>query len=205
MVRRLGLFALAALAGLAGPGRAAAQNTWVSAWGGALMSPSTVHDGESGTVWDFGTSFMAGAGVQHLFGRSLVVGVDLGYAPARYELRPEEVAPDSNAADAVESGRAGVLTTMLSGRLGAGGGGDFFTYLGGGIGAVTYHIPALDRWDPDLALRAGGGLEYRVSRPVALFVEWNRWWVFHQSEGVDDTTGHFSNLQIGARLAPAGW
>lgn len=190
----LTVFAAAVALAVALPTGATAQtpDTWVSGWGGVYMDPGTVRDGDSGTTWDFGTSFVAGAGVHRLFGNTLVAGLEVSYSPIRHEVRDE-----TNAV--LADGRAHLLTTMAVGRLGAGGGARFSTYITGGIGAITYGIPELDRWDPDVALRAGGGVEYGVSRPLALFVEWNRWWVFHQSEGVDDNTVRHSHLGIGVR------
>lgn len=178
------------------PAAAAAQNTWISGWGGILMDPGTVRDTESGTDWDFGTSAIFGATAQRLFGSTLIAGLEVGYSPVRHEVRALE-APEAD--PPLAEGRAHLLTTMAVGRLGGGGGGGFGTYLTGGIGAITYGIPSLDRWDSDLALRGGGGLEYRHSQSVALFVEWNRWWAFHQSDDVDDNTVKHSHLEIGAR------
>lgn len=172
-------------------GSAQMPSNWVSVWAGVVPDPGTVVDDESGTVWDFGTSFAAGGGVQTLVGNTLLVGLDVGYSPVKHEVRR---------GGAVEAdGRAHLVTTMVTGRLGAGGGGDFGTYLTGGLGAVTYGIPSLDRWDPDFSFRGGGGLEYRHARRVAFFIEWNRWWIFHQSQGVDDSTIRNSNFQFGAR------
>jgi opacity protein-like surface antigen len=192
----LGALIAAAVGASAFPASAAAQDTWISGWGGVFMDPGTVQDDESGTEWDFGTSTVFGATAQRLFGNTLIAGLEVGYSPIRHEVRAID-APEGSAPDA--EGRAHLLTTMAVGRLGGGGGGGFFTYLTGGIGAMTYGIPSLDRWDSDLALRAGGGLEYRHSRAVALFVEWNRWWAFHQSQGVDDNTIRHNHLEIGAR------
>ena len=193
MAGRVALALLAAAVGGATlPAAAAAQDTWISGWGGVFMDPGTVRDTDSGTAWDFGTSAVFGVTAQRVFG-SLVAGVEAGYSPLRHEVR--DLTTDVLLAD----GRAHLLTTMAVGRLGGGGGG-FFTYLTGGIGAMTYGIPSLDRWDPDLALRGGGGLEYGHSAAVALFLEWNRWWVFHQSEGVDDNTANHAHLELGVRL-----
>lgn len=177
----------------AAPAAAQTPLNWVSAWGGLFMDPGTVPDDASGTRWNLGTTFTAGTSLQRLIGRSLIAGVDLGYAPVKYQVEELETGRPQ------ESGRGHLVTTMVTGRLGVGGGGDFFSYLGGGIGAVTYGIPSLDRWDPDFAFRGGGGMEYRHSRTVALFVEWNRWWALHQSQGVDDNTVRHGNLQFGAR------
>jgi hypothetical protein len=183
---------LAALPGL--PGGAAAQGTWVSGSAGMLMNAGTVLDHESGTRWDFGTSFMGSLGIQRAVGHGLVAGVDLGYSPVRHEVRPI-------GGGAVQAeGRAHILTAMLSGRLGAGRVAGFGTYLSGGAGTMVYGIPSLDRWDADLALRGGGGVEYAPSRDLSLFLEWSRWWVFHQSEGVQDNTVHHGTLELGARF-----
>ncbi|HUG40727.1 MAG TPA: outer membrane beta-barrel protein [Longimicrobiales bacterium] len=183
----------AGVGGAAFPAAASAQNTWISAWGGIFMDPGTVRDGESGTRWDFGTSPVFGVTAQRVFGGSLIAGLEVGYAPMRHEVR--YLTTDSLVAD----GRAHLLSTMLAGRLGGGGGG-FFTYLSGGIGALTYGIPGLERWDTDPALRGGGGLEYRHTPNLALFLEWNRWWAFHQSEGVDDNTVNHGHLEVGVRF-----
>ncbi len=187
---------VAAVGASALPAAAGAQDTWISAWSGIFMDPGTVRDSDSGTEWDFGTSVVFGATAQRLFGNSLVAGVEIGYSPIRHEVRPLD-APGGILPDA--EGRAHLLTTMVAGRLGGGGGAGFGTYLSGGVGAATYGIPSLERWDSDVALRGGGGVEYRHSQRVALFVEWNRWWTFHQSAGVDDNTVRHSHLEIGAR------
>lgn len=185
-------FAVLVSLGSAGPAAGQTSERWVSAWGGLFLDPGTVVDPETGTRWDFGTGFAAGASVQQRLGRSLLVGVDVGYAPLRHEVQAVETG--TRLAD----GRAHLLTTMVTGRLGAGGG-DFSTYLTGGVGAVTYGIPHLDRWDPDFAFRGGGGLEYSQSPNLALFLEWNRWWVLHQTEGVGDNTVKHSSVELGVR------
>lgn len=186
------VLAAATIPGLPAP--AAAQNTWVSAWGGMIMNPGVVQDGESGTRWEFGTSAMGGVGVQRSIGQGLVAGFDFGYAPIRHEVR------DLHTRDLLDEGRGHIVTAMLSGRLGAGRVAGFGTYLAGGLGTMVYGIPSLDRWDPDLALRGGGGVEYAASRSLGLFLEWNRWWVFHQSEGVQDNTVQHGTLELGARF-----
>lgn len=188
------IFILAAAAIPGRPGAAAGQDTWVSGWGGMIMNPGTVQDGESGTRWEFGTSVMGGAGVQRSIGQGLVAGIDVGYAPIRHEVR------DIDSRELEDEGRAHIITAMLSGRLGAGRVAGFGTYLAGALGTMVYGIPSLDRWDPDFALRGGGGVEYAPSRGVGLFLEWNRWWVFHQSEGVQDNTVQHGTLELGARF-----
>jgi opacity protein-like surface antigen len=176
------------------PGSGAAQDTWISGWGGLFLNPGTVQDHESGTRWEFGTSFMFGGGIQRALGQGLVAGIDVGYSPVRHEVR------DINTRALLDEGRAHILTAMLTGRLGAGRAAGFGTYLAGGLGAMVYGIPHLDRWDPDFALRGGGGVEYAPSRELALFLEWSQWWVFHQSQGVQDNTIRHGTLEIGARF-----
>ena len=48
--------------GLLSPTAVAAQDTWISGWGGVFMDPATVEDDASGTEWDFGTSAVFGHG-----------------------------------------------------------------------------------------------------------------------------------------------
>jgi hypothetical protein len=194
MIQRTIAGMVAALALGAAPAGLAAQETWVSAWAGMLMSPGSVVDHESQTRWDFGSSFKAGAGVHRSLGHGFVAGIDLGYSPVRHQVI------DRGTGVVLDDGRAHILTAMLTGRLGAGRASGFGTYLAGGIGTMVYGIPHLDRWDPDLALRGGGGLEYAASRDLALVLEWTRWWVFHQTEGVQDNTAHHGTLEVGARM-----
>jgi hypothetical protein len=184
---------LGALAALVLPGLLAAQETRVMGWAGMLMNPGVVVDHESGTRWEFGSSLMLGGGAQRALGQGLVVGVDLGYSPVRHEVW------DINRQTRQADGRAHIVTAMLTGRLGAGRAAGFDTYLTGGVGTMIYGIPDLDRWDPDLALRGGGGVEYATSPELALFLEWNRWWVFHQTEGVRDNTVNHGTLELGVR------
>lgn len=192
-MKRTLLIAASALAVLAAPAAPQDGRTLVSGWVGLFMDPGTVRDHESRRDWDFGTSDVFGATVQRDFG-GLIAGLELGYSPIRHEVR------DLDTGEVLADGRARLLTTMAVGRLGGAGGRGWGTYLTGGIGAMMYGIPSEDRWDPDLALRGGGGLEYTVSDRTTLFLQWNRWWVFHQTEGVDDNTIHHSRAEIGARF-----
>lgn len=183
--------ALLCLASVAPP--AAGQQTYLSGWGGMFMDPGSVQDGESNTTWDFGTSFAVGAAVQRRLGGPLLAGIELGYSSMKHEVR------DRTSGLVRDEGRAQVITLLAAGRLGAGRAAGVGTYLTGGIGTMVYGIPHLDRWDPDFALRGGGGVEYVPSRTFALFLEWTRWWVFHQSEGVEDNTVNHGQLQLGFR------
>jgi opacity protein-like surface antigen len=192
---------VSALAVLALSSPAAAQfrtvqkppKTWVTGWVGGYLSPGAVADAESG-LWEFGSTFAGGLGLHRQVGSGLAIGVETSFAPAAYEIT------DFETGDLIGEGNARLMTGMLSGRLQTGGGGNFGMYLTGGVGALVYDMPELDRWDPDLALRTGAGLEYRPSHNRALFVEWGRFWTFHQKEGVRDNTAKHSQLRAGVRF-----
>ncbi|MFO7262140.1 MAG: hypothetical protein DIU52_013375 [bacterium] len=171
-----------------------APKTWVSAWVGGLLSPGRVYDPGSSSIWAFGSSFSGGLGLHREFG-ALTLGVEGTFAPARYELRD----PDANNA-VTDSGSGQLVTAMLSGRLRTGGGGPLGMYLTGGAGALIYGVPSLDRWDPDLALMTGAGFEYKPSAKHTLFLEWGRYWTFHQREGVEDNSSKMSQLRGGVRI-----
>ncbi|HEX6939953.1 MAG TPA: outer membrane beta-barrel protein [Longimicrobiales bacterium] len=187
-----------AVLGLADPAAAQfrtvpkAPDTWATAWVGGYLSPGRVSDASGN--WDFGSTFAGGLGVHRQIGRSLVLGVETSFAPAAYERR------DADDGSLLGEGNARLVTGMLTGRLQTGGGSNFGMYLTGGAGAFVYGIPELDRWDPDLALTTGAGLEYRPSANRALFVEWGRYWTFHQKEGVRDNTAKHSQLRAGVRI-----
>ncbi|HWV56375.1 MAG TPA: outer membrane beta-barrel protein [Longimicrobiales bacterium] len=167
--------------------------TWASGWLGGYLDPGTVRDPEDG-AWSFGSSFAAGLGLHRQIGNSLSIGVDASYAPMRFEQR--DVATE----EVLSSGTARVISAMASARLRYGGGDAFGMYLTGGVGTMAYGMPdPVDRWDTDLALHTGAGLEYRPSINRALFVEWGRYWTFHQNEGIDDNTTQHSQLRIGVR------
>lgn len=171
-----------------------APKTWVSAWAGAHMSPGTVRDpvGDAQETWDFGSAFGGGLGVHRQVGQSLVLGVEGSFSPVAYE---------HTAVDGVKTEeKARLVTGLLSGRLRYGGSDAFGMYLTGGAGAFVYGLPELGRWDPDLAVKTGAGLEYRPSLNRALYVEWGRFWTFHQKSGVKDNSTKHSEFRVGARM-----
>lgn len=194
----------ALLAGAATPAAAqfetveAPPKMWASGWLGGLINPGVVSDGGSNLDWAFGSSFAGGLGLHRHVGQSLALGIDASYAPARYELRPQGDGSETDVTD----GRASVYTGMLSGRMRYGGGGSFFMYLTGGAGAMLYDLPDIERRDPDLALLTGAGMEYRPTSDKSLFVEWGRYWTFHQRDGVDDNMTKHGQLRLGVRT---GW
>ncbi len=73
-------------------------------------------------------------------------------------------------------------------------------YMTGGAGVIGYGMKGLDRWDPDLALMTGAGFEYRPSQRQSLFLEWGKFWTFHQSEGVKNNAIKHSQIRAGVRL-----
>jgi hypothetical protein len=185
---------LAIVAAVTLAGGVQAQTLYASGWAGALMNPGTVVDFETDTRWAFGTSVVFGAGLGAHLGQGLMAGLDLSYSPARHEVF------DRFTGVRLDEGRASIVTAMVSGRLGAGRAAGWGTYLAGGVGTMIYGIPHLDRWDADLALRGGGGVEFARSRDFLLFLEWHRWWVFHPGEGVQDNVVHHATLDLGARI-----
>lgn len=190
---------LSMLAILAAAAPAAAQfgtvepppRTWATAWVGGYLSPGTVADASG--RWNFGSSFAGGLGLHRQVGQGLALGIEGSFAPAAYER-------SDAGGTLLGEGDASLITGMLTGRLQTGGGGAFGLYLTGGVGAFIYRLPELDRWDPDFALKTGAGLEYHPASDKALFLEWGRYWTFHQKEGVSDNTAKHSELRAGVRF-----
>lgn len=166
--------------------------TWTSVWLGGYLSPGTVVDPESG-YWGFGSAFSGGVDIHRRVGSSLSIGLESSFSPMPYEVRTTQGALTAE-------GRGRILTGMLTGRMRYGGTRNLGMYLTGGAGVMVYGLPELDRWDPDFAFRTGAGMEYRPSRNRSLFVEWGRYWTFHQKEGVRDNTVNHSDLRAGIRL-----
>jgi hypothetical protein len=171
-------------------------NQWVTGWVGGNLSPGKIQDHESGTEWAFGSGVGFGGGIHRRVGGSLVLGLEASYSPMRTEIRDLDTS-------AMTPGTSKVVTALASGRLRYGGGDSFGMYLTGGAGTMMYGVPApVDRWDPDLALYSGTGVEYRPNDRRAVFVEWGRFWTFHQRDGVQDNTTKSSQLRVGGRM---GW
>lgn len=169
-------------------------DTWVSGWLGGYLGTGGVDDGASNSFWEFGNGFAGGLGVHRQLGSSLVVGIDASIAPLSYERRA-----DGNDGELLDEGSAKLASALATARLKYGGGAGFSMYLTGGAGTLAYSMPGLG-WDPDLALMTGAGLEYMTSPRQALFLEWDRYWTFHSSGGVDENTVKHSKLRIGARF-----
>mgnify|MGYP000120848943 FL=1 len=168
---------------------------WLAVWAGGYTNGGGVYDPASRSTWDFGSSLAGGVGVHRQVGSGLVVGLETSFAPAPFER-------SDSTERVVDRGRARLVTALATGRLRYGGGGPVGLYLTGGAGTLVYGMPTLGRWDPDLALLTGAGLEYRPRRAQVFFVEWGRLWTFHQKEGVEDNDTRFSQLRAGVRI---GW
>jgi len=190
---------LAALACFAFASPAAAQfgtvksppKTWITGSVGGFLNPGSVPDGDG--VWDFGSAFSGGIGVHRQIGQGISIGVEGSFAPAKYELRDASK-------NVVGKGNASIVTGLASARLYTGGTGPVGMYITGGAGVMAYGMKGLDRWDPDLALMTGAGLEFRPSQRQSLFLEWGKFWTFHQQEGVKNSTINHSQLRAGVRF-----
>jgi hypothetical protein len=171
---------------------------WFSGYAGRFMDFGVVLDPDpDGSRWVFGEAWAFGAAYHHVLAPGLVIGADVSYAAPRYERR----GLNTNVAIPGAAGTAGILTPMASGRFNYGGGGlGVSFYLTGGIGAMIYRIPDLDRWDPDLALNAGTGIEYLTDNRRGLFLEWGRFWVYHQGQGLESNRANHSLIRLGARI-----
>jgi hypothetical protein len=167
---------------------------WFSASVGRYMDMGNVADPASNSTWVFGEAFAAGVGYHRMIGPGLMLGGIFTAAAPQYQ---RIIAPGVR----VDGGRATLLTPMATGRLNTGGGGGVNFYLTGGAGAFIYRLPDLDRWDPDLALFTGAGLDYAPGGDRAFFVEWGRFWVYHEGEGIETNRAFHSLIRVGARMA----
>jgi hypothetical protein len=191
----------------------AAVKNWVSAWAGAVLDPPNLVDPTTGTRWQMGTGLAFGAGLHHQLGQGLMIGLDGSYAPSI----PFEFHNTNSDALLQPKDNAKAATALLSGRLQYGGGASFGIYLNGGVGGFFWGVPTLappsanlltcsctpsgSHWDGDLGLLTGAGFEYRVALRSALFLEWGRFWVFHQHEAVSSNSIKFTGIKLGARFA----
>jgi hypothetical protein len=169
---------------------------WISGFAGRYMEIGNVADPETNSTWIFGEAWAFGAGYHRSLVDGLAVGVDLGIAAPRYERRGPGniVLPDA-------TGRATIVSPQASGRFNYGGAAAGLAfYLTGAIGSMIYRIPDLDRWDPDLSLYAGTGINYQPSSRRAYFLEWGRYWVYHQGTGLESNRAHHSLIRLGLRF-----
>jgi hypothetical protein len=194
-------------------GRLPSKN-WVTFWGGAYLEPGPIVDPTTGTTWEMGSTFGGGIGLHRQVAQGLVLGVDGSYAPSV----PFKYRRTSTGAGPFRDGNGQLASAVASGRLQYGGGSALGLYLTGGAGGLFWGVPELSQtvicpivapceepaggnFDGDLALLTGAGLEYRMGPRSALFLEWGRWWIFHQrGDEVDDNTNKFTGIKFGGRV-----
>ncbi|CAN5807715.1 hypothetical protein BH23GEM9_BH23GEM9_25280 [soil metagenome] len=171
--------------------------TWVSAFGLMYTGLARFHDPGSDSDWVFGdNAFGLGLAVQRAVGDGLLLGIEGSLARPAYERRIAGTAVVVPGA----TGTANVVTGMATGRFAYGGGSDLGFYLTGGLGTIAYHLEDLGEWNTDFALRAGTGLEYRISPGRAMFLEWGRIWGYHESDGVGGGSAQHGMLKLGYRV-----
>jgi hypothetical protein len=168
---------------------------WVNAYGLMYTGVSSFYDPATESDWVFDEpAFGAGVGLQRDFG-GLILGADVSLARPAYERRRRTGAVIGDA-----TGTATIATAMATGRFGYGGATDLGFYLAGGAGTIAYHLEDLGEWNADFALRAGTGLEYRMSPSRAVYLEWGRIWGYHEREGIGGGAVQHSILQLGMRF-----
>jgi opacity protein-like surface antigen len=195
---------LAALLCIAGPDMAAAQArraappaNWISGYGLMYTNLSRFHDPGTSSDWVFDdNAFGFGVGAQREFGSGLLLGADMSLARPAYERRRT----GTNTPISGATGTASVATAMATGRFGYGGATDLGFYLSGGVGTIAYNLEDVGEWNADFALRAGTGLEYRMSPARAIYLEWGRIWGYHEREGIGGGAAQHGVLQLGARF-----
>jgi hypothetical protein len=168
---------------------------WVNAYGTMYTGLSSFYDPGTESDWVFDEpAFGFGLGLQRDFG-GLLMGIDASLARPAYERRPR-------VGIGVASGTASVATAMATGRFGYGGATDLGFYLSGGAGTIAYNLEdeGAPGWNADFALRAGTGLEYRMSPSRAVYLEWGRIWGYHEREGIGGGAVQHSILQLGMRF-----
>jgi hypothetical protein len=173
----------------------AAPRTWGVLYGQMYTGISGFYDPDTDSDWVFDdNAFGVGGGVQHEAVSGLLLGVDVSFARPAYEMRPR--VPIT----ARSTGTATIATAMATGRIAYGGAGDLGFYLNGGLGTIAYNLEDAGGWNADFALRAGTGLEYRLTPARAIFFEWGRIWGYHEREGVGGGAAQHSVLRLGGRI-----
>jgi hypothetical protein len=177
--------------------RRGAPLNWLSGYGLMYTGISGFHDPGSESDWVFDdNAFGFGLGLQREVTSGLLIGADVSYARPAYERRLR----NTTVAIPGATGKAGVATALATGRIGYGGASDLGFYLSGAVGTIGYNLEDLGAWNFDLALRAGTGLEYRLSPSQALYLEWGRIWGYHEREGIGGGAAQHSKLQLGLRF-----
>ena len=163
----------------------------VHAWAGGFTAIGDVQDASS--RWRFGESLAYGGGASYRITPQIAVAADAIFS------RPEFAHDDERPSE-----DADILGGILSGRLQTGGISVAGIYLTGGGGFLRYNVPAGETApsasSTDLALYAGTGLEYTPGR-YQVFLEWGRFWAYHESEDIGSERSNHSLVRLGARYA----
>jgi hypothetical protein len=188
--------ALLALSANAVQAQEALPKLWVSTYFQMYTSMGGFVDPDTNSRWFFGdNAFGLGAAAHYDVSPTLTLGLDLGYTRPSYERTDTARVPT----ETLGRGDARVFTLLATGRMASGGAGSLGFYLTGGVGAIAYRLDEFGDINPDLALRAGTGLEYRWGATRRVFLEWGRFWGFHEKAGLSGGRVQHSNLEIGFR------
>jgi len=167
---------------------------WLGGSAGLFTSMGGFSDGPN-DFYQFDDDVFSFGGSLHVDTRiGLIVGVEAMYTkPGYIRYDRAQVAP-------INEDEATVLGGLVSLRLAAGGGGGLGLYLGGGLGVFQWDVPDLGAQNRDLALNGLVGIEYSRFPRTPLFLEYGRWWVYHEKEDVQTNTAKHSLLRAGVRL-----
>jgi hypothetical protein len=174
-----------------------APRTWGVVFGQMYTNIAGFHDPGTASDWVFDdNAFGFGVAAQHEAVQGLILGGEFSLARPAYERRVQ----GTSVALPGATGTATLATAMVTGRIAYGGSGDLGFYLNGGLGTVAYHLEDVAEWNADFALRAGTGLEYRLTPARALFFEWGRIWGYHERNGIGGGAAQHSVLKLGLRI-----
>lgn len=174
--------------------RMPARNT-VSVFATLYTNVDAIYDPDSASRWSFGD---VAPGIGLALHRELVSGLQLGVEGSWARVDFERSADGA----VVSEGDADLFTGRATARLQAARPGGISGYLLGGIGFFGYRVPDPETVAWDLSLGYGAGLEYRFSAANGVFLEWDRLWAYHESEGIDgDNTARHTMLRLGLRRA----
>jgi hypothetical protein len=175
----------------------AAPRTWGVLFGQMYTNIAGFHDPGTESDWAFAdNAFGFGVAAQHEAVQGLILGGEFSLARPAYERRAQGASEPLPGA----TGTATLITAMVTGRIAYGGSGDLGFYLNGGLGTIAYHLQDVAEWNADFALRAGTGIEYRLTPARALFFEWGRIWGYHEKDGIGGGTAQHSVLKLGLRI-----
>ncbi len=198
-LQRCFTFALFLLLAFASAGRAQRPRfgrgplVWASGWAGRLSGQGGFSNGPV-DFFSLRNAFAYGGSLHFVPGAGVALGVDAVLS------RPDYTRFDRTQRIELSSGQAKLLAFLGSLRL-QGSPGPIGVFLTGGVGVARWDIPELGGTNTDPALQIGAGLEYRYGRHIALFAQYDQWWIYHdKTEGVAKNKVSPTLLRFGARL-----